>query len=249
MTPYYQDEKAGITLFHGDCREILPTQLAGDCTLADPPYGITSLKWDKWPTGWLEAVRCNSLWCFGKLRVFMERGPEFAEAEFKLSHDVIWEKHNGSGFQNDRFRQVHEQVAHFYRGKWIEIHHVPPVTNDARKRSFRRGSHPPHMGEIGNSWFKSVNGGPRQMRSVIHCPSTHGEAQNETEKPAALLKHLLSYACPPGGLVVVPFSGAGSELVACKQMGLKAIGCEIREEQCEKAALRLSQEVMNFQEQ
>lgn len=37
MTPYY--EHAGITIFHGDCREILPT-LAFDWINTDPPYGI-----------------------------------------------------------------------------------------------------------------------------------------------------------------------------------------------------------------
>jgi site-specific DNA-methyltransferase (adenine-specific) len=248
MKPYFQDEKAGIVLYHGDAREILPTQPAGDCILADPPYGITSLKWDKWPTGWLEAVRGNSLWCFGKLRLFMERGQEFAAAGFKLSHDVIWEKHNGSGFQNDRFRQVHEQIAHFYRGKWSEVQHVPPVTNDATKRTMRRKQRPTHMGNIGARSYSTVDGGPRQMLSVIRHRSEHGRAFNETQKPVELLKHLLSYACPPGGIVIVPFSGAGSELVAAKQLGMRAIGCELREEQCETAAKRLSQEVMTFQE-
>lgn len=37
MKPYY--EHAGITIYHGDCREILP-QLNGDLILTDPPYGI-----------------------------------------------------------------------------------------------------------------------------------------------------------------------------------------------------------------
>lgn len=248
MTPYFQDEKAGISLYLGDCREILPTQPEGSCILADPPYGITSLKWDKWPTGWLEAARGNSLWCFGKLRIFMEHGPEFVEAGFKLSHDIIWEKHNGSGFQKDRFRQVHEQAAHFYRGSWADIHHVAPTANDARKRTIHRQGRPSHMGKRKDWSYESVRGGPRQITSVIRNRSEHGRAFNETQKPVELLKHLLSYACPPGGLVIVPFSGAGSELVAAKQMGLRAIGCELREEQCEKAAIRLSQEVMNFQE-
>lgn len=37
MTPYYQH--AGITIYHGDCREILP-QLEGDSIVTDPPYGV-----------------------------------------------------------------------------------------------------------------------------------------------------------------------------------------------------------------
>ena len=45
MTPYY--EHAGITIYHGDCREILPTLGKVDLVLTDPPYGIA----DKWKGG------------------------------------------------------------------------------------------------------------------------------------------------------------------------------------------------------
>ena len=38
MKPYY--EHKGITIYHGDCREILPTLPKVDLVLTDPPYGI-----------------------------------------------------------------------------------------------------------------------------------------------------------------------------------------------------------------
>jgi DNA modification methylase len=38
MTPYYQDDY--VTLYHGDCREIVPTLGMFDLLLTDPPYGI-----------------------------------------------------------------------------------------------------------------------------------------------------------------------------------------------------------------
>jgi len=34
--PYYQDE--WVTIYHGDCREILPTLEKVDLVLTDPPY-------------------------------------------------------------------------------------------------------------------------------------------------------------------------------------------------------------------
>src|ERR1700689_4440227 len=99
LKPYYDDGQ--VQLFLGDCREVLPALgLEADLVLADPPYVSTSLGWDRWPDGWLEVAAgvSRSMWCFGTLRLFMDRAGEFAGAGWKLSHDVIWEKHNGSGF-------------------------------------------------------------------------------------------------------------------------------------------------------
>ena len=39
MKPYYQDEY--VTLYHGDCREVLPTLAMVDLVVTDPPYGVT----------------------------------------------------------------------------------------------------------------------------------------------------------------------------------------------------------------
>lgn len=39
MKPYYEDANAGITIYHGDCRDVLPT-IKADVLVTDPPYGI-----------------------------------------------------------------------------------------------------------------------------------------------------------------------------------------------------------------
>ena len=41
MKPYYHDEASGITIYHGDCREVLPTLGSIDLVVTDPPYGIS----------------------------------------------------------------------------------------------------------------------------------------------------------------------------------------------------------------
>lgn len=45
MKPYYEED--GITIYHGDCREILPTLPKVDLVLTDPPYGLTDNNTDK----------------------------------------------------------------------------------------------------------------------------------------------------------------------------------------------------------
>ncbi len=101
MTVYYEAD--GVMLIHADCRDYEPPMGCVDLTLADPPYGQTSLNWDRWPDGWLSSPCLGrSLWCFGSLRMFMQHGSEFAASGWRLSQDVIWEKQNGSSSAADR---------------------------------------------------------------------------------------------------------------------------------------------------
>ena len=251
--PYYQDE--AVTIYHGDMRELLDTACrcqgndacggfrcglsgtAPDLIIADPPYGVTSLTWDRWLTGWPAYIPGSSMWVFGTLRMFMDRAAEFHA--WRMSQDIVWEKHTGSGVTVGRFNRVHEQAVHFYRGRWDNVYKSVPTTPDAVARTARRKALPPHhQGARGASVYVSLDGGPRLMRSVIKRASAHGYAENETQKPVGILTPLIEYGCPPGGLVLDPFMGSGSTLIAARDSGRRAIGIDVREDQCEIAANR-----------
>jgi site-specific DNA-methyltransferase (adenine-specific) len=241
-TPYYQDADAGITLYLGDMREVLPALgLQADLVVADPPYSETSLAWDRWPDGWpaLAATVARSMWCFGSMRMFLDRRDEFAD--WKLSQDVVWEKHNGSGFAADRFKRVHEIAAHWYRGDWKNVHHEVPRErgNPTKRTGLAVAATTPHTGKIAPSQY--ADDGMRISRSVQRVRSMHSRSIHPTEKPLGILTPLITYACPPGGLVLDPFAGSGSTLDAARQSGRRAIGIEADERYCEAARLRLSQ--------
>ena len=245
MSVYYQDES--VTLYHGDWRELIPEDFTADLILTDPPYGETSLAWDKWPTGWptLAARHSRSMWCFGSMRMFLDQRDEFTD--WRLSQDVVWEKHNGSGFATDRFKRVHEFATHWYRGEWADVHHdTPRVPGGSGNKSVRKRGLTPHTGEIGNTGY--VDDGHRLVRSVIYQPSMQQRAINETEKPVPLLEPLIHYGCPVGGTVLDLFAGSAAVLVAARNLGRKGVGYEVREKQCESAARRLSQGVLDFGE-
>lgn len=242
MKPYFDDGTVAIYL--GDMREVIPALgLQADLIVADPPFQETSLAWDRWPDGWptIAATVTSSMWCFGSMRMLLDRHEEFAS--WKLSQDVIWEKHNGTGFAADRFKRVHELVTHWYRGDWRTVHHQPPREpgGDGRKSVRRRGP-TPHTGKIGDLGY--VDDGTRMVRSVIRARNMHHSAIHPTEKPVAIIRPLIEYGCPPGGLVVDPFAGSGSTLEAARLTGRRAIGIEISEKYCQLAAERLSQTVL-----
>src|SRR6201996_6412238 len=126
----------------GDCRTLMPSFGPFDLLLADPPYGDTSLAWDRRCEGWIEAagelLKPNgSMWVFGSMRFFQEVG--FGR-KWKLAQDIVWEKHNSSGFHADRFKRVHEHVCQYYLASapWGSVYNEVQKTLDATPRALRR---------------------------------------------------------------------------------------------------------------
>jgi site-specific DNA-methyltransferase (adenine-specific) len=222
--------------------------------LADPPYGDTSLAWDKRVNGWQAVARnrlhlTGSLWVFGSMRFFMNEASSITVAGFRYAQDVVWEKHNGSGFHADRFKRVHEHAVQFYRddARWGDVYNDVQKTMDATARTTRRKHRPPHMGHIEAGSYVSEDGGPRVMRSVIDMRSCHGEAIHETEKPVGLLEILIRTSCPVGGLVGDFFAGSGAVGEACAHAGRRYVGCESDPDMAEKASHRLDRNLFSTQ--
>jgi site-specific DNA-methyltransferase (adenine-specific) len=244
VKPYYED--AAVRLFHGDNAEILPTLgVCADVAVTDPPYGETSLTWDRWPKGWPSLVAAalppvTSLWCFGSMRMFLEQRDEFAG--WRLSHEVIWEKLRGGVAYRDRFVRQHEYALHWYRGPWDEVWH-----EQQRTTSLGPDKGYVHRGETGPSWNGArrantwADDGTRGLGAILRAPNMRYRGEHPTEKPTGILDPLIAYSCPPGGTVLDPFAGSGSTLDAARCSGRKAIGIEASEAYCEVIARRLSQ--------
>lgn len=220
-----------VDLIHGNCMDVLASLPAEsvDAIVTDPPYGQTSLPWDTWVDGWPAAVDRilkphGSMWVFGNLRMFTNHWSDFDG--WRFAQDIVWEKHNGSGFQADRFRRVHEQAAHFYRGEWGSVWKGKVVTMDARKRTVAKSNGPVHTGKIGAASYVSEDGGPRIMRSVIYARSQHHAAIHPTQKPEAIVEPLILNCCPPGGVVLDPFAGSGTTGYVARRLGRSAIMIE-----------------------
>jgi site-specific DNA-methyltransferase (adenine-specific) len=221
-------------LYQGCFKELVRAMPANsiDLILTDPPYGETSLKWDRWVEEWPSEVyrvlkSTGSMWVFGSMRMFLKHIDEFNE--YRFAQDVIWEKHNGSGFHADRFKRVHENALHFYKADapWSDVYKNVQYTLDATARAVRRKKRPTHMGHIEAGSYTSEDGGPRMMRSVLYVRSEHGRAEHPTQKPEGIIEPLMRFSCPSGGIVFDPFMGAGSIGIVAKKNNMRFIGSEI----------------------
>ncbi|WP_332870099.1 site-specific DNA-methyltransferase [Geodermatophilus chilensis] len=83
------------------------------------------------------------------------------------------------------------------------------------------------------------------------CPDTAGQVLQRTPelrrrwghpvpKPVPVMTALVRLTCPPGGLLLDPFAGTGSTLVAARQTGRRSIGLDLEGRFCRTAVHRLS---------
>ena len=252
--PYYSQD--GITLYLGDCREILPNipDKSIDFIFTDPPYGHNNNNGDMAsrreaifegrketyhePTEFRpianDGLEANELiqWAFPHFHRVLAGGgcccccgggggpdPQFArwslwlDTAFKggFKMMVVWDK--GPMGMGHHYRRSYETVL------------VAQVQGAACKwyaesKDIENVIRPGHYG----------------IRKII--PSAE---QHPTEKPVELAAHFIRLHSRPGEIILEPFAGHGSTLVAAKQMGRKAIGIELNEEYCKTIVKRLGQ--------
>lgn len=126
MRPYYTDEF--VTLYHGDCREILPMLPRIGCVLADPPYGIahcTGLSTTgKWPT------RHHGIRVVGDSEPFDPAfllalnvptilwGANFYSNKLPLAGWLVWDKRRG--IEGMEFNRSDAELAFFSGSKTVK---------------------------------------------------------------------------------------------------------------------------------
>ena len=214
--PFYED--GSVTIYHGDCRELLPRVIdaQGEMVLVtDPPYGI----------GWTvpaynggrahEGIQ-NDETTEARDFVLNEWG-DFPAAVFGspvlpppagTKQTLVWKKSPDAGIFGSvgGFRRDWEAI--YLLGRWPKV--------------------------------------PAQRSAIIETTRGMGSylSAHPHSKPEGLMVALIDPA--PRGTVIDPFTGSGPTLAAAKHLGRKAIGIELEERYCQIAAERCSQEVLDL---
>jgi DNA modification methylase len=219
--PYYQD--SAVTIYCGDCRQILPFLGRFNLLLTDPPYGIgtdevmyeksgnvvgsghrrvakRTYEWNDWDANPVEP------WLIMALRSMCDKQVIWGGNYYELPPArcwLVWEKENdGNDFADAELAWTNfETSVRMKRHLWNGM---------ARKASERR-DHP-------------------------------------TQKPLELMSWVI---CLAGNVTTVldPFAGSGTTGRAAKDLGKKATLIEREERYCEISANRMSQEVLSLWDQ
>jgi site-specific DNA-methyltransferase (adenine-specific) len=228
MKPYY--EHAGITIYHGDCREILPGLPSADLVLTDPPYHHVHMDGG----GFASARKFYAGGALDGLNDFIldDYWPYLQAASPMLvgfcSRDLI---HSYARAANDSGRKFDLHV-------WYKTNAVPFTANTWKSDV----EYIPLLWAKKPGWCQLE----QRMHSKVWVSSLNQDDSHPAAKPVDLLQKYLLVLNPQ--TILDPFMGSGTTLVAAKNLGRTACGIEIEEKYCEIAAKRLSQEVFGFTE-
>lgn len=256
MKPYY--EHAGITIYHGDCREILgclPVAFCRGCRVplgdeailaihltakhdvgpfcdllaTDPPYGIGAAHTGNFGHG---VKRHMTGFCTGKAiqkRNYGDSDWDDEPADRETLHLAMSKARWHIIFGGNYFDLGKARC-------WL-------VWDKLRGET--------HYADGEMAWT-NLDKVVRIIRwrwngFLTENDDERDERVHPTQKPVAVVHWAIRQAPSDVNQIIDPFMGSGTTLLAAKLLQKSAIGIEIEEKYCEIAAKRLSQEVFNFQ--
>jgi adenine-specific DNA-methyltransferase len=204
----------------GDCLEVLKTFPNGsvDFVATDPPYLVewqSNRRKDKWD---IIANDKDDSWIL----------PVFSEIYRVMKPDSLCLTFYGWP-DADKFVSAFKQAGFGIKS------HIVWVKNNMGLGWFTRGQH--------EQAYLLSKGHPEKpenaISDVIHAVGT-GNELHPTQKPISLMAKIIRCYTKEGDIVLDPFCGSGTTLMAAKQMGRNYIGIEVSEEFYKVASERVA---------
>lgn len=240
----------------GDCVELLG-KLPDDCAqlvIADPPYNlgprfgldkewVRDEKWLPWCREWLaECKRVladdGNLFVYGIHHYLCYLQVHLYELGMEYRRQIIWFYENGFTNQRRSLATHYEPLLWFSKTKDYYFDEIrEPYKSEARLKN--------KIIKNGKVWTPHPDG--RLAGDVWNFPTLAGrrfrdeKVDHPTQKPLSLTDRIVSHFSAPGAVVVVPFTGSGTECLSAACLGRHYWGCEIKPEYVDLAEARLAE--------
>jgi site-specific DNA-methyltransferase (adenine-specific) len=232
MKPYFENDS--ITLFLGNSFTVM-SELGDesiDCVITDPPYtdyvhknaksnrdkghGNQAIDFESFTEDHLDKAFAE----FGRLTKTWVVSTLAYEHAFRLSNET------------------RDQLELKRIGVWVKTNPMPQISAD----------------RPGHGWEAIVYLHKKSKKSVWNGGGNHGNyvsaiaapTGHPTPKPLSMVTSFVERFTNAGDLILDPFAGGGTTLLAARNLGRRAIGVEIDEKYCEIIASRLSQDAFDL---
>jgi len=221
--PYY--DHSGITIYHADCRDILSHLEPVDLVLTDPPYGIGFKYCEYIDVGGSEYMRLISI-----LKGYPLALLQYPEEMMRYIVPVLGAPDECFIWCYNSMNERQSRIWGFWNISvdWRAVRQPAKNPLDKRIVGIKADEGVRHY-----DWCFEI----QQVKNISKDKTEH-----PCQLPVQLIEKILHFTHP--NIILDPFMGSGTTLVAAKQLGRKAIGIEIEEKYCEIAVQRLAQEVL-----
>ena len=218
-----------------------------DLVIADPPYNLgkdfgnnrDEQRFDEYlafSRRWLAEARrvlrpTGTLYAFMGFR-FISYLYDILDRELKMHFNswIVWHYTQGMG-RSKGFSPRHDDILMFTKSQdaKFNLDQVRVPQKYFRDRNNMRGANP------GDVW---------EFSHVHYC---NGNRQKHpTQKPEGLIERMILASSDKGDAVLDPFSGSGTTLRVCQQLGRRAIGIEVNPDYVAMTRRRLGAEFKRF---
>jgi site-specific DNA-methyltransferase (adenine-specific) len=245
---------SGIEIWQGDCFELMGkiADQSVDAIITDPPYGTTRLEWDQKIdlAAWWEAAG-RVIKPSGVIAMFAAQpfATDLINSNRKwFRYELIWRKSRAVGFldANKRPLRAHENILIFSRyfkrsndGKRAASTYNPQFTLGKPYKKSGGLNHTAHYGKVIEQPARENDGRRYPVDVLDFASDNNARSLHPTQKPLELVKWLVLTYTNAGELVLDPFAGSGTTLVACKYEDRCAIGIEQSEKHINVCLSRL----------
>lgn len=251
MKPYFQN--ASVTLYHGDCFDIMPTFAPGafSAAITDPPYGHNN-------------NNNNDLIARRELALGERKRADGALSTRPIANDGAEATDNferfckeaarlcccccccgGGGGPDPQFARWSLILDRYFTFAQQVVWDKGPMGMGWHYRrsyetilvGYRKGLSKAPWYSTSHTIENIIRPGDYGIRKIIPQKNDH-----PTPKPVELFAHFIRLHTPDGATILDPFAGAGTAGAAAMRTGRKAVLIELEERFCEMAAKRLDAE-------
>lgn len=252
-TPYYSDD--AVTLYHGDCIDVLPAICSVDLIVTSPPYNLgvtTGGGFGHYKDGQIRGGQ-------GKWGGTDRDGITYSDHDDAMPYEdyKYWQR----GCLSAMWATLSDRGAIFYNHKprvqasalWTPLELNPGlplrqivIWSRAGGMNFAPTHYvPTHewLCVFAKPGFRLRNKGASGVGDVWRVPQ-ESNPDHPAPFPIGIPARAIETTAP--SLVLDPFAGSGTTLRAAKDAGIPSIGIEKSERYCEVIAKRLAQGVLSF---